>query len=486
MAVCTCLARADDGDTAQSAIFLLKDATQPQRDGRHSRAMRALRQLRDPELHPFFVHLMAGKDNILRIHAFLGAAESDPKKGLDLARLASVKDEQLQAEMLSAALDSELLTLEQARQAVNWPGLDITVRLLVAIQLTHAGEFKDIALLQEAGKSDNLARQALAGLTLVQLGQAQGKTILDRVDASKDLRRDEARELALQTMLRFDFDKAAGWAMKISIEPDVSSRLNLLGLRGALRFGAPGAVDAWRQSYESTNDLAQRTRLAFLALNIAQHLPASFFDPLNASNDASLRQIGRAGAAIAGKQDVAPAVIELIKSGHPVATAWALAFVTKQAAPADARAIELAIIQQYPGPARNQAQRFDDAVTATQLLFEQSPQEAQAMLRPIVAADQPDEMYRQAVLLGLIRSKGQPHLVIQGLLPYTNASTNGLALLLLAKNGQTLTPAQMAELATVVRGGGSIPESLRLQAAWIWLKRNKMTPQALEALTALR
>ena len=113
-----------DEDTFDSAVFLLKSCTRVSRDGRHNMLLRALRHLADPDLAPLFDSLIASPYTPLRIHGFLGAAECSQKRELDLIRLASLPDPSEQAQIVSAAMDSDLLTTDQTRQILEWDGLD--------------------------------------------------------------------------------------------------------------------------------------------------------------------------------------------------------------------------------------------------------------------------------------------------------------------------------------------------------------------------
>jgi hypothetical protein len=69
--------------------------------------------------------------------------------------------------------------------------------------------------------------------------------------------------------------------------------------------------------------------------------------------------------------------------------------------------------------------------------------------------------------------------VIAGLPPLGNPNADGLALLLLARAGGPMNPQQMSDLSLLIRGGADIPDVLRVQAAWIYLKRTGQAQAAL-------
>ncbi len=460
--------------TLRTATFLLANAQRPTREGRHHLLLRSLRQLRDPALQPLFEHLLDTDVPSLRIHGFLGLMESSATGLVDLSQLASVKDERLAAEMINAAMDNELLSAEQAQQILQWQNFDLTARLLVASRLIELHQFNDSALLRQLAQHESLAVRSFAGLLLMQLGDAQGLALLEALNKSDDPRKDNLRETLCRAALRQQFDKAGPWGMELATEPGVSARTGLAGLQVAMRFNAPGAYDFWQRSFTSQTDLAQQMRLALLALELSPWLPPSLFDVLINHADPTIAQIGRTGKAVASQVDLPPQIGALIRLQHPMAGDWAVRFARKQAPLESVTAIVTAVLDAYDGPPRHQAQRFDDVVAAVQVLIERTPQ-ASLPLLPSRLTTQPERKeFQQAILLGLIRSRPtqsfNPAVIIDGLPPFTHPDVSALALLLQTKNSDKLTTSQLDQLAVVVRGGGDIPETLRLQAAWTWLK----------------
>jgi len=120
---------------------------------------------------------------------------------------------------------------------------------------------------------------------------------------------------------------------------------------------------------------------------------------------------------------------------------------------------------------------------ATRLLVELDTPGAVKALRPILEDPHTDSVLAQVILVGLVRSdKGTPADVLAGLPPFSDLNTNNLALVVLAKGGVKLTPEQLQGLSLVVRGGGIRQDSVRLQAAWTYLKITKQTRTALASI----
>lgn len=476
--------KTEAAETFDSAAFLLKESTLVTRDGRHNVLLRALRQLADPELEPFFSELTQSEHPTLKIHGLLGLAECGEKKELDLVRVSDIKSPALQAEVISAAMDSEILSDEQAKKLVEWPGLDNGVKVVVAQQIVRKKLIANTDFLQEAAKSDNIGRKGMALLLLTQLGDANAANELSSLDKSTDTRRDAVRELLLQSAVRYEFDRIAPWAMRVANEPNVGPKLGLLAVRTAMRFKAPGADELWRRQFQSTDSAAQKVRLAVVALQLSTWIDASVFDTLTVSDDPLIKQMGLVGRAIASKQPVAEPIIALIQLHHSLSNTWALSYARRFASKEDALAILPAIVRAAaPEPARGRAERLDDAVLATRLLVEMDTPAAVKMLRPILENPATDPVLAQVILVGLVLSdKGTPADVIAGMPAFTDLNTNNLALVVLAKGGVKLSPEQLRGLSLVVRGGGIRQDTVRLQAAWIYLKITKQTRNALASI----
>jgi len=474
-------AQAQDEAVVTSATFLLKSSVTADRRGQFSLLLRSLRQLQDPALKPLYKELMLSENRTMRIHGILGLAECDPKHQVDLTLLAEVKDATMQSELVGAALDSELLDVAAAKQVMAWPALDMDAKVVIATHLLSKNEFKDANLLKQGVDAKNLTRQSMIGLLLTQLGDPAGPPLLDALDKSTSPGRDDVQVLVLQTAFRFKLDKVADWAAKLSTQPGVGEKLGLLALRTAMRFGHKPSMQVWSQQYNSSADVADKMRLALSLLNLAPYVDAAMFDPIIANEDPLMKQMGLCGKLAASQKPVGVEVGKLIAFHHGVSNAWALGYATFHATPDDARGIYSALIHAFKGNDRNKAQRLDEAMVASQALFEKDAKVAAEVLRPLLNNPDTEKELIQGILIGLIRvTKGEPQMVVDGLTrAYDEANSNGLKLLLQAKHGVPLGAAQLKDLGLLIRGGGSLPDALRLQAAWAYLKQTKQADAAL-------
>ncbi len=474
------------GDVMDAAVLLMSQSTVVDRGGKHNLLLKAIRHLGDPTTKPLFETLATSEHPGLKIHGILGLAELSEGNRVDLALIAQIDDPLVQSTVITAAMDGELLDHEQAAQLLKWDGLADEAKTLVAVRLIETGGFRDTATLHDAiSNAKNIGAGALAALLLVQLEDSVGLDHLRSVvDTSDDPQRDTVRAMLLQTSNKHHFNRISPWALEIATEPGVDPLLGLLALRIALRFGEPGAVALWQTYYDNAKDSAAgRVRLALTALHLSPWLEPDLFESIKASDDPMLRSIGEAGWHIASdSSNVADAVAALLEFGHPMINAWALVFAQEHANEFDAQVILLGLVLAYEhSPQRGKARRLDEAVQAAQALYERDPDAAVKLLRPILTDQDTDKLLAQAILLGLIRTRSVDAVdVVEGIEDQLNSmDAKGLALLLLARADKPMDTDQLNALALHARGGGRLEDSLRVQAAWLYLKRTGAAEQTL-------
>lgn len=469
--------------TTNSAVYLLRSALHVSRDGREIPLLKAIRQLKDPELTPLFEELATNPHPVLQIHGILGLAECHPEKKLDLLRIASIEQPSIQSQVISVAMDSNLLSDDEANQLINWPGLDSGVLILVATQQINKGLFNKPKILEEATLSDNLARKNFALLLQANLGIEGAMEKLQALHQSDDPLRDRIRQMLLRSALRYDMPVIGPWAMQITAESDINSTLSILALKTVMRFKIPQAQSIWLKQYHATNDLAQKTRLALLVLREAQTLAPSLFDTLISEENNLLKNIGKAGKAIAAGQNITEHVINLVgmDNPHPLVTTWALRYAQSQASTQDATAILLSLVLCYENAhVSARPQLLDDAIASVETLINQHSQIAIALLKPILENPKTEKMLLRGMVLAMIRSNPQTALELaQQIKNINDATCKQLLLLLKAKNGIELSRNQLHDLAMMVRGGSLDDIALRVQAGWAYIKQTRQIKTAL-------
>lgn len=458
-----------------SARLLLNQCFQVSRSGRHNQQLRALRHLEDPQLRPVYEALAAQDHAVLQIHGILGLAEISEPRQIDLPRVAQLEDPTVTAEVLSAALESKLIGEEQVTQILAWPELDQGLRVIMSLAALDKGKPFDPESLVPALTADLPGRRGLAALILHQVDDPRGTEALAKLTAPNDDELALVRSMLLQTVLTNDMGKAASWAFTIAADESANQSVRLLALRTAMRFGESHANDVWLQWYrDADDDPVRRIRLALALLRLSPFVKADLFDPLVASDDALLAQIGNTGKAIASQSpDIADQVVKLVRLHHHVTIAWAIDYADRFASKGDLPLILLGVILAVEdAPKRALGRRLEQVVEVVQLLYEREPETSVSLLRPIIASDTTDPLLVQATLLGLARTQ-EPgtERIVQETGRLAKLESNNLKLLLLARGGQTLSEQQRKQFSLVVRGGGGLADSLRIQAAWMYLEQ---------------
>ena len=481
------------GPTFHAAVELLQRSVEPARDGRHHDMLRALRHLRDPALVPLFEALAEHEDPLIKTHGILGLAECSPRHPIDTDRVLAINRIDLQVELLSAAMENRLMGNEQARQMLADPRVDLAVKVMLAGYLIRDGQLTDTSFLRDATEQSHLPRAAIAATMLKQLQDPTAAERLARIEDRVSPRgRDMLRQLALRTAYRFEFHRTAPWAKGLATSPEADRQTRSAALEVALRFGAEGADQLWLRRFDDADSTASRMRLGLIALRVAPWGPQPIYELLGHRPELLLAHIGQVGQAMRDREHIASAVIALARLQHPIANIWVLKYAGELAAESDAVEILESVIlllgeDAAEGRGQSDAQRLDHAATASRLLIERAPDHAIDRLRALLHTHRRDHQIVHAILAGLVRSHHpRAHQVVVGLHPVGVVASDDLRLLLLARGGQPLGPQEMAELAVLIRGGGSEQLTLRLQAAWAWLKRTHNVEPAMREVLAAR
>jgi len=468
-------------EAAQSGAILLKDSLNVYRSGRQYALITALRHLRDPSLRPYFEHLAASEHPVMRMHGIMGQAEISENNKLDLAALKSLDNPELLKEVVGNGAQAGLIDDDMALQMMSWDNLDNGVKLVAALKLVENGRYKDTAWLKRTLASGNILDRGIAGLLLTQLGDPAGLKELQSLASSSDPNADRVRSAIMSYAMAYNFNKIAPWTLELARNEKVSRTVSLQALQVAMKFGELEAYQLWTRQFNETDSAAHRNRLALAALNVSPWVDARLFETLLKSDDGLQQKMGAAGRAVASKKGVVPAVVALIETQYPLASQWALQYAEISADDKTAEQLLLALILAVEGPDRNRSRRFDHAVGATEALYETSPEAAARLLMPIMKSDETVDPMKRAIVLGLVQVKtGTPSDALVGVTRFGDRATNDMALLLKARDGKTLSPQEREHLTSLAMGGGQIPESLRIQAVWIYLKQSGQTGAALK------
>ncbi len=462
--------------TFQSARWLL-DRTTRIRDGQpKSVDLRALRQLRDPALKPLFLELTRRSHPVLQTHGILGLAELSDNGLVDLARVSALDSAKAQAQLLSAAVDGELISAAQARQILTWD-VDGRVKLVAAMRLVATGSAEELPVLKELTKSDRPAVRGLAALLRLQLGDSTAMKVLEAIGRSGQVQR--VRRMLLEQAIDHSLKKTAGWALQLARSAETSSSVAFLALRLALKADRPGAADAWAGRYRKSPSVADRIRLASLAPAAAEQLAPEDIQRLREADSGLIRRFGEVAGALAAGQPAIGPIMRLLKKNHPLASKWVLQRA-REIPFRRARPLLVGLVyaaEWEPNPERFRSQRLERVVFATEALVERGNNPG-PLVRALIR-DMPT-LTAEAVVMGLVRSRAEaPYKLIEGIDEWPSKTARSMAVLLRAKHGVSLEPSEMERLSLIVRGGAGLKSPLRVQAAWTYLKRTEQTKVAL-------
>ncbi len=496
-------ARADEAGY-NAAVYLLRQTTQPYRDGRHNTMLRALRQLGDDDLQPLFAALAGSSHAPQRVHGLLGQAEISPKRRIDLAALAELEDDRETVEVLAAAMDDDLIDKIGLAAVLGWEGLSPAVRQAVALRLLSEGGSVDTApfavsleiKLDEDLEAGKMLQYAIGALILAEAGDPAGAEALSKVAGLRGSTADAVLAQLLDGAMRRELKTVGPTALRIAQDEQRGPSLRLLAVQAALRLKVRGADVVWQGMYQNQTEAARKVRLALIALDAAAAVDPALFDSLVSSDQELIRLIAQAGRAIAKRQaDTAEALAPLIAFGQPLINAWAVTFCRREE-PAYAPDLLEAVIRAHnAGEERNRGRLTEAAIAAVHAMCELNPEQATQRLPALLRAstkpgDGTDSLellrQRQLLLLGIVRahSADLSSLADQiGTDEHKDFTTEALRLLARARYGATLAKDEWARISDLVQGVGQMELGLRVQLAWLHLERTGKARQAIgEAL----
>jgi len=484
-------ASAADPSTAEAMRGILT----PKDEAARVRLVRALRALKDPALAPVFTSVSAAKSAPLRAEAILALAELEPARGVDLL-LVKKLDARHQAYVLSTALDAGLLPSEQLEDLARWTDLQPGIYISVASRLVASGKRVEVGRLKQAAAGDDPIVAAVAGVLLLQSGQADGSSKpLDAILASKERGSSDAIRRVLGVIRDRQLPSGVPFARAALARATADPLLRYEAAATLLVVEPSGERVASLLAGElaAASDTADRVRLAlaaaFAAIERDAGLPASAIAPLAQDRDELVSTLGKCLEALAAKTSPVEPMVRLAARRNTAASQWVLR-AAKRLPTDQARAVRLAIISHaLSGDGRAVEDLAADAATA---LAADDP----AILRdPLLAAiDKRDTPTCVGILTGVLRAGkpagealtalARPIAAAGDAPPWPSARVEAVALLVRARFAEKLPKPDVERLGSVARGAGGLPEIACTQAAWMTLKALTDDRAALSRLLA--
>ncbi len=452
--------------------------------------VRALRQLRDPELAPLFARLSISGSGAVKGQAVLALAQLQPEAGLDLMVVRRMSPPE-QASVLAEGLSEGLLLPGQLADLLRWDELPPTLFCAVAGRMIEAGQPVDPARLRAMTGSEHVGTAAVASILLRQGGAADSASgTIDQLLAAKgsEARRD------LRIVLQLIRDRALSKAVDIParvLAERADDPLLCFEATAATLVADPQverAAGVWQRRFESASDAGDRARYALAALQAVldrrdpatgSELAARVARVLKASTVPMIVAMGEAVSLVAEQGDGAEATAvmdRLARFENPPALAWILRRAARFK-PELARSVREAVINAVG--ASETVGVGEPVMEAARALASDEPQ---ALCSLLMAAHAKGSVRTTSRLLeGALRSN-MAGLACAPTTAWPDQRTAGLAAVLRARatGGEVaVDPATEQALARVAGGEGDLPEGLRIQAAWLALRHARAGQAAL-------
>ena len=470
-------------DPFDSATAALRQSLFQANDGQQHAAMIALRELRDPQVRPLLQALLRGEDLSLRVDSVLGLAAIDPARKVDPTLIESLPRAADRETAVAAAIALEFADLNRIEQMLAWPGLDPSLRLLMACEQRRLGGEPDRAELMQWTNSRSPELAAVALALLLDIGALEASEAEARVrtmiaELPPKLRAEAVAQVAERCSI-YALRGAASFVATLVSLPDVGGDARSRALGSLLVLDAPTGYPVFAQSLDADRSQLALMRHAAILLAAGVRAPASEWNRVR-NGDQLLEAIADAGTALAQSDDAAAAK-RLTQLKHRI---------TLNAAVEGARRLGTS---------------FDRALGLECLaILEENPRGLGPLLAPVMRA-----LSRLAIVapeelkLALERAQGRPELQDPMLLvlaasgsseaasvarAYRGRSSRlgeALIAVLIARTQDSIDVAELQTLATVAGGAVQVDPSVRLQASWLWLRHSNRIDAAVESLVGI-
>ncbi len=470
------VAAAPPDRSVDASIRHLRSAVMPPAKGGQPVLLSSLRQLRDPHMRSFLLQLAQNGDTTARIHAILGLAEIDPSGHVDPWLISQLDDGAARYATIESAIQLGLIDTPQIKELLGWDNLEANSRTLLLAELISRDEPVDREALAALAAHSDLGVSGLAACLLAQLGDSAA---LDAYCVRVDGESDRIRNVLLRAMWAivraYELTAATDWVAETvegdQLEPQVIAE----GVSTVLVLDPERGVELWNRTLGADPSYSRMVRWAFLLLGAGPAVPASAYDRLPA-DDELLAAMAHAGRARSDESEVASSLIELIDLGHRGTMSWVM-LVAKDLDDAQATRLFTHVIDTIEsGDPRSAQARTEIAFIAASRLFDI---DAEAIIERLDRASD-NSLVQEAILLGLLDARSPAAGSVADHVDHTGFSrADSLAMILLAKHAQQLTPAQLQQLGSIAAGGGQVSEMLRAQAAWLYLRHANRVEQAM-------
>ena len=470
------VAAAPPDRSVDASIRHLRSAVLPAADGGQPVLLSSLRQLRDPRMRSFLLQLAQHGEPRAQVHAILGLAEIDPSGHVDPWLISQLDDENARHITIESAIGLDLIDTPQMKELLGWDNLEPQSRGLLLAEILSRDEPVDREALAALAAHSDLDVSGLGACLLAQLGDTAALDAYRvRVDGEPDRIRNPLLRAMWAAVRAYELTAATDWVAETvegdRLEPQVIAE----GLSTVLVLDPERGVELWNRTLGADPSYSRMVRYAFLLLTAGPAVPASAYDRLPA-DDKLLAAMAQAGKARSDGSEVASSLIELIDLGHRGTMRWVMQVAEDLDDAQAARLFTHVIDTIESGDPRSAQARTEVAFIAASRLFDI---DAAAIIERLDRASD-NSLVQEAILLGLLDARSPAAGSAADHVDHTGFSrADSLAMILLAKHAQQVTPAQLQQLGSIAAGGGQVSEMLRAQAAWLYLRHANKVEQAM-------
>ncbi len=370
-----------------------------------------------------------------------------------------------------------------------------------------------VAALEQGQYGEPAGLRALASLLMHQRGDPSGAGILDELVAEPSPAGQAVTATLLEVMWQRSLGRGGEWAGQIAESPDHATRVRAAAARCALRFGDARAVSrwwTWLEQARAEGDVSTGLRLALAGLEAAGWMEPGQLHALDqaigatadqkaatAEGDAevgaevevdpilgrmlrTLEALARHGSEPKPSEDLLSATEDLLDTHYAPAWGWAVDYAIRTGS---AKLMVMILDRYRADEPRGRSRRLEAVAAAAATLVQRHPSTATRWLPGRFTQDTADAEWRQAVLVGLLRSRHDASRVIgKKLEKIDHRATDDLILALTVHAPSPPDPVAVERMSQVLQDPTRLDDSIRVTLAWSYLK---MTGQAEASIAAL-